>query len=344
MIKFPETALNEWNIVAAAARAETEVREKIRRATSVEHEVERLRVRHEAQALFQAELDAGSTPTLEMMTLASYRANPTQAPRDLIEGVMKDGGVCAMLGPSGSGKSTLALQMLYSLSTGTDFLAQPVVQISGAVGVVSYDMDGSMLMDWVDGYPNFDEDSISVVNAHKRGNPLGVPSMRAAIAQTWKAMGVEVVMIDSFSASFFGQDENDAAATQAHYRDLKMFALTEVGARALIVIVHSTTANPHKARGSSVHTDVADTIVSLSVDDKTGSRLVDMPKYRAARGQAQMKPVMITAPDQSTHLVDIDPGAMTLAGLGLPARSAAMFDPIPDAHETPDTTEEDDDL
>lgn len=348
MIQFPETAQSEWQIVADAANAAEELRARLERETLVERELERLRVRHHATLAFQQELDADLTPTLEMGTLAHYAANPAAAPSDLIEGVVKDNGVTIMLGPSGAGKSTTALQMVHSLATGTDWLGQPAVHLTGGMGVLSYDMDGSMVMDWMMGFPGIDPSKVSIVNAYKRGNPLGVPAMRAQIAAAWRAMNVEVVVLDSFSASFFGTDQNDAALVQHHYRDLKLFALTEVGARALIVIVHSTESNPHKARGSSVHHDAADSIVSQAADSH-GQRSLRMVKYRAARGQKQMDPVVITAPDNVTHLVELDLGAMTLAGMHLPpGAAAAAFTDMPDTHEEPDTDsdsgEEDDDL
>lgn len=340
MIQFPETAQAEWKIVAEAANATTELKLRIERETQVERELERLRIRHGAGLLFQQELDADQTPSLEMGTLADYKANPAAAPVDLIDGVIKDNSLCIMIGPSGSGKSTLALQALHSLATGDKWLSQTTIQISGGVGVLSYDMDASMVMDWMSGFPNVDPSKVSVVNAYKRGNPLGVPQMRAQIAAAWKALGVEIVVLDSFSASFFGHDQNDAAATMQHYRDMKLFALTEVGARALIVIAHSTEGSPHKARGSSVHHDVADSIVSVEVDSKTQLRAVRMVKYRAARGQHQMLPVVVTAPDDVTHLVSLDLGAMTLAGMQLPPGAIAGAFALPNPTEAPDTDSE----
>ena len=345
MIEFPETASVEWAVAAEAVEAEHRLRKRIQRDTEVERETERLRVRHEANLFFQSELDADATPVLEMLTLSDYRANPSIAPVDLIDGVVKDNGLTIMLGPSGSGKSTIALQMIHSLATGDDWLGQTSKPLMGAFGVLSYDMDAGMVMDWMDGYPNMDPTKVSVVNAYKRGNPLGVPAMRAQIAAAWQTMGVEVVILDSFSASFFGHDQNDAAAVMAHYRDMKLFALTEVGARALVVITHSTEASPFKARGSSVHHDVADSIVGV---EGTGSdeRRVRMVKYRAARGQKQMDPVVLTEPDPTTHLVDLDTGAMNLAGFALPASAVAQA--FPDLNDAPDTDstydEEGDDL
>lgn len=346
VIRFPETVQVEWQTVANAAEAEARLRKRVQHDTEVERETQRLRVRHEASILFQSELDAEQTPTLEMFTLANYQANPASAPVDLIEGVLKQDGLCLLLGPSGSGKSTIGLQMLYSLMTGEDWLGQTSKPIMGSVGIVSYDMDAAMVMDWMDGYPGVDPHKVSAVNAYKKGNPLGVPAMRKTVADAWRSMGVEVVVIDSFSASFFAQDQNDAAATQAHYRDLKKFALTEVEAKALIVIVHSTEGSPHKARGSTVHHDVADSIVSV---EGTGSdqRKIRMVKYRAARGQSQMDPVVVSAPDAVTHLVELDFGAMQLAGMHLPQSAGAQaFSAMPAPSQAPDTDtdEEDDDL
>ena len=330
MIEFPETARLEWEVVADSAEAEGRLRKKIQHDTEVERETTKLRIRHEAALVFQQELDADQTPELEMLTLNNYQSNPNAAPSDLIDGVLKENGVCLLLGPSGSGKSTLGLQMLYSLSTGSDWLGQPTKPLTGAMGILSYDMDASMVFDWMNGYPGIDPRKVSVVNAYKRGNPLSIPAMRAQIVAAWKALDVEVVQIDSFSASFFGHDQNDAAATMTHYRDLIKFALTEVGAKSVIIIVHSTVDSPHKARGSSVHHDVADTIVSV---EGTGieERKVQVVKYRAARGQVMMTPRVVTEPDTVTHLVDLDPGAMTLKGMPLPPSViAATFPPLPE--------------
>lgn len=343
MIRFPETARMEWESAAALVNAREELRKRVRLDTEVEREVERLRIRHEASVMFNTELSADETPVLEMGTLADFKSNPSQAPVDLIDGVMKDKGLCILLGASGSGKSTLGLQMLHSLSTGDDWLGQTAKPLMGGFGILSYDMDASMVYDWMAGFPSIDPHKVSVVNAYKRGNPLGVPAYRQQIAADWKARGVEVVVLDSFSASFFGRDQNDAAETMQHYRDMKLFALTEVGARSLVVIAHSTEGSPGKARGSSVHHDVADSIVAVEVNAKTQSRTVRMVKYRAARGQKQMDPVIVTAPDDVTHLVDLDVSAMTLSGMHLPPGVAAMaFPEMPEAAEAPDTESDED--
>ena len=341
MVKFPETAEREWQEVEARANATVNVRKKIERETRVANEVETLRVRHEARTLFQQELDADATPVLELMGMAEYLADPTTAPKDLIEGVAKENGLTLVLGPSRSGKTTLALQMLHCLLSGDDFLGQAVDRVDGGVGFLSYDMDAAMAVDWMAGFPGIDPARVSLVNAYKRGNPLGVPTYRKQIAEAWRAQDTEVVVLDSFGASFFWHDQNDAAAVMAHYRDMKLFALTEVGAKALIVIVHSTDSNPTKPRGSTVHIDTADTIILMAPDKSTGKRRVSMEKYRAMRGQslAGMEPVLVTAPDSVTHLVDVDLPAMNLAGMTLPPHLVAQgaFSQMPDPNENPDT-------
>lgn len=352
MVRFPETVEREWRNVEASVSTAVNVRKKIERETRIDNEVENLRIRHEARLIFQQELDAADTPALELGTMTEYLNNPSSQVNDLIDGVMKENGLTLVMGPSSSGKSTLALQMVNSLMSGTDFLGQKVDQISGGVGILSYDMDAAMVVDWMVGFPGIDTDRVSVLNAYKRGNPVGVPAMRAKIIEAWRAMSVEVVVLDSFSASFFGHDQNDAAATMAHYRDMKLFALTEVGAKALVVITHSTATNALKARGSTVHKDTADTIVAVVPDENSGQRTISIEKYRAQRGKplAGMDPVIVTAPDAVTHLVDIDIPAMNMKGMQLPsaAMASAAFTAMPDAHEEPDTDSdsgmEDDDL
>lgn len=351
MIEFPETARTEWEIIADASKAEENLRKAIARGTLIENELERLRVRHEANQELQQELNADQTPELKMFTLSTFQNGQVTAPADLVEGVLKDEGLCVMVGPSGSGKSTLALQMLYSLMTGEDWLGQTAKPITGSVGMVSYDMPGALVADWMNGYPSIDPSKVHLIDAYKTGNPLGVRPMRQQVIDQWKAANVEIIVIDSFSASFFGQNQNDAAEVMGHYRDLKRFALQEVGARAVIIIAHSTPSSPDKIRGSTVHHDVGDSIVVVDPDlgKPNQPRTVRMAKYRAARGQKQMDPVIVSEPDDVTHLVSLDPGAMTMAGMAMPAGLAAQMFSLPDTHEDADTSDdtesgEDDDL
>lgn len=343
MVKFPDVAVAEWRVVATAAGAEDELRLRIARATLVEREVEKLRIRHEASLAFQQETEALNTPELEMMTLTEYKNNPDLTPADLIDGVMKENGLTIMLGPSGSGKSTLALQMLYSLMTGSEWLGQKVTQIQGSVGVVSYDMDGSLVFDWMAGYPGIDPDQVSVVNAFRRGNPLASPAHRQHIVDAWKHKNVKAILIDSFSASFVG-DQNDVGASMDHYRDLQAFA-REVGVQALIVVVHSTISKPNVARGSSAHQDVADTITSVVADRVTGVRTVKSEKYRGSRGDTGMSPVIVGSPDTITNLIDVDAPKMLMAGMDVPPGFAGVqFPDLPEAGEEPDLSPDEFDI
>lgn len=345
MVVFPETAISEWQRVADSAEIPKKLADRIQHDVEVELAAKRLHIRHEADILFRQQLDAEDTPVLEMGTLTELAQSPSMsAPADLIDGVLKDSGVCLVLGPSSAGKSTMAMQIIHSLNTGTSWLGQPVSPITGGFGVLSYDMDFRMFGAILQQYPNLDLDKVSLVQAHKQGNPLGVLDFRKKIAAAWKKMNVEVVIIDSFSASFQGKDQNDAGATMAHYRDLKQFALVECEAKVVIIIVHSTNSNPHQARGSSVHHDVADSIIGISIEPTSNQREIRMVKYRAAPGQTEMAPVIVTDPDASTHLVSVDPSAMTLAGMPIPARiNSSMFSSSLSPFAAPDTDSGDDD-
>ncbi len=339
-VQFPETAIREWQAAASSSTVAETLRARVERDVLVEREVERLRIRHEANVLFQQERDSLDTPPLEMMTLTDFKTRPDQTNDDLIYGAVADNAVVSVVGPSRSGKTTLALQFIHSLATGTPWLGQPVKKIAGGFGVLSFDMAASRVLDWVEGYPGVRGDRVSVVNAYQAGNPLGVPSMRAQIAAAWRAARTEVVIVDSFSASFFGRDQNDAAGVMDHYRDLKKFALAEVGARLLVVIVHSTASRPGAARGSTVHMDTPDNVITVVPDD-SGNRVVRVEKYREYRGESrQMSPVVLSVPDDTTHLVTLNLGAMNLAGFDIPKNVAgSVFAPFPASNQSPDVSD-----
>lgn len=337
MIKFPESAQNEWKIIADAAEVDARIRRKIAHDTLVERELERMRQRHEAKVLLDQELNAARTPALNIISGTDFMNTPTLAPpTDLIDGVAKNKGMCILLGPGGTGKTTLALQMLHSLSTGTDWLGQTTKPLTGSMGILSFDQDASITLDWL-AQTGTDMSRVSLMDAYTSGNPLAVPEFRSQLVEAWRRSNVEIIVLDSFTASFFGENQNDPTQMMAYYRDIKQFALQEVGAAGLIVIAHSTEANPRKVRGSSVHTDAADSMVAVWKDQQD-QRHIEMTKYRAGRGQQAMSPIIITQPDSVTHLVDVDAGAMTLAGLQLPPSvGGQMFDAMPDTYEEPNT-------
>ncbi len=68
-----------------------------------------------------------------------------------------------------------------------------------------------------------------------------------------------------------------------------------------------------------------------------------MVKYRQHRDvtgtmTSQMNPVVITEPDDVTHLVELDLGGMTMAGMSLSSGAAVQaFPDLPPENEPPDT-------
>lgn len=324
MVQFPETAAVEWKTVADQTKVKDELHKRIQRGTKVEQEVDKLHIRHSAKQQFEQELDADLTPPVVIQTMEDYLKQNTPVLVDMIDGVLKENSVCLMLGPAGTGKSTLMVQMMHSLLTGADFLGQSTKPLMGSVGLLSYDQDIAIPINWMSkmGVPH---DRISPIDLNGKGHPLNVPSERSRLAKAWRLMNVEVVFIDSFSASFSaaaGGDQNDTGDTMNWYSSVKRFAFNEVGAKAVVVLVHSTDANPLKPRGSTAHKDVADTIlvVQRTSDNK---RKVHMEKYRAGLNQTEMDPVIVTAPDAVTHLVKIDSGAMSMEGMRIPPSVAA---------------------
>lgn len=349
VVQFPEAAAREWHVAERKVQASKEYRANVQRRTLIEREVEKMLIREEAKAIFTEIQDADAIPELEIMTLNEYKKDPGAQPEDLIKGVVADNGLLLVIGPSRAGKTTLALQLVHSLVTGEDWIGQEVNQknrVRKGVGFLSYDMDGRRALNWVEGMPGLDGDSFSMVNAYKTADPLSVTKHRKRIVEDWKQREVDVVVVDSFSASFFGGDQNDAAATMTHYRNLKNFALNEVGARLLIVVAHSTDSNPEKVRGSTVHTDTADNHIVVYPNDK-GERVVMSGKYRTLHGAGatpQMTPVIITEPDPVTNLVEVDIPATSLEGLPIPARMRDRADRLFPKQPEPNETAEPDDM
>lgn len=337
MVQFPETAAVEWKTVADQTKVKDELRRRIERGTKVEKEVDALHVRHAAKLQFEQELDADLTPPVVIQTMEDYLKQNTPVLVDMIDGVLKENSVCLMLGPAESGKSTLMVQMMHSLLTGADWLGQPTKPLMGSVGLLSYDQDIAIPINWMSkmGVPH---DRISPIDLNGKGHPLNVPSERSRIAAAWKMMNVEVVFIDSFSASFSAAaagDQNDTGDVMNWYSSVKKFVFNEVGAKAVVVIVHSTDANPLKPRGSTAHRDVADSIISVTRGEDN-KRKVRMTKYRAGLNQVEMAPVIVTDPDAVTHLVKIDSGAMSMEGMRLPASVAAeAFEEMPEPINEP---------
>lgn len=329
-VRFTETVWEEFENAERVQNAAANYRAKLTHDSLVERKLEQLRIAHEAKERHKAEIEAENTPGLDLRTLQDYNQNPPEAKKDLIRGAVKDKGLTVVIGPSGAGKSTIALQMLYSLASGKRWLGQKTKRLKGGFGILSYDMSEDLLVDWLNGFPKVDPARFSIVNAHGRGHPMAVPRFRSKIAEKWRDSGVEVVLVDSFSASFFGTNQNDTAETMSHYRDLQKFAFTEVGARSLIVIAHSTAANPMKARGSTAHKDVSDSIVVVTMDEN-GRQQVEVEKYRAKRGQEKMTPVITKVPHKKTHLVALDTGEMSLRGMALPPSKEAAKSQFPES-------------
>lgn len=311
MIEFPRDLQDRIDDAVKAERERHEAESAKEFREKVERELDRLRVREAAQDAWNTEKAERDTPELQIGDAEEMEeyAEPDQP--DLIAGVLKDHGTALFIGKSGSGKTTLALQAAHCLLTGTPFLeaghrpGQEVQKIEGRVGVISHDMPLGLLLNWIKAYPESDRSRYRVVNAHARGYPLNVPLMRQKIVKDFRDKAVEVIVVDSFAASFPGDNQNDNDQVLKHYLDLQKFALTEVGARALIVIAHAGKGSQESARGASAHHDVADTVMAVTMDEEKPDkpRYLTMSKYRAGMGEYEMVPGTVTEPDDFTHLV-----------------------------------------
>jgi len=311
MIEFSEaTAV----LIATAIKTEREQYEaevKAKFDREVAEELHRKRVREAAAVKWAEEQALATTPELIMGLLGELDVN--QDVPDLIDGVVKQG-TTVFVGYSGSGKTRLALQVGYCLLSGTRFLdamhrpGQHVQQLGpeAKIGVLSYDMSLPLLANWINAFPEHDAPNRwMIVDAFTRGQPLLVPVMRAQMAKTMREANVEFVIVDSATASFPGDSENDATQVLNHYLDLQRFALNEVGAKGLLVIAHAGKASSTAIRGSSAAPGAVDSIMSVSFneEDPLKIRRVASVKYREAIGQSAMAPGELTAPEADSGLI-----------------------------------------
>jgi len=247
-------AAAELQAVAAASSGGAVARED-----EVLREVQRLKVRAEAQRRIAAQLsppepyDAG--------LLRDLSEDPVRA---LIDEVLHREGRMTVVAPRKSGKTTLVLNLVRCLTTGEPFLgryriAEPVHR----VGFLNFEMSKRQILRWAreHGIP---EDKFFIVNLRGRPNPFANPEARRALADLLRENHVEVLVVDTFARAFPGENPNDTGEVARWLSDLDRFA-GEAGVTEIILTVHSGWVG-ERSRGSSALEDWPDTIAQIVRD------------------------------------------------------------------------------
>lgn len=261
---FKQDHRDLWEMPEAEAEVQDEMERRIReRMLSMQIEREARRRIDSADApagvgaqdgLLSAILELPEEPDFLVEDLIPYEGNV------LISAQMK------------AGKTTLGLNLAKSLLTGEKFLgAKTVQQIAGRVGFMNYEVSARQFGQWAVKH-GIDPQRLYTVNRRGERNPLSYEDSRAELAAQLKAHHVEVLIIDPFLKAFSGADENSASEVDAWLSDMEAFAV-EAAIRNLVLIAHAGKTG-ETTRGSSALEGWPDSIIRLSVNDKTQDRYI----------------------------------------------------------------------
>lgn len=284
---------------------ETEHSKEGERAFAVAQRVEAKLVEHEAKILFGkalAELEPAAP--LDIGTLGEVLARPHQE-QYRVGGLVLMDGFTSVVAMRKTGKTTFNLNLADSLLTGRDFLGRfPVTPVDGTVAILNYEVSGHQLALWADKV-GIDRTRLLLVNLRGRRNPLSHDQDRAELAAKLRDHGVESLLVDPFSRAFYGDNANDNTQVQAFLNDLDVFARSEVGARDVVLNVHSGWGGD-RSRGASALEDHPDSIVWLRKNNDDGD---NGPRFLSALGRD-------VDVDEDQLLFDPTTQRLSLTGLG----------------------------
>ena len=171
-----------------------------------------------------------------------------------------------------AGKTTAALNLAKSLLTGEPFIgAKETKKIGGRVGFMNFEVSGRQFKKWASEH-GIDPSRLYAVNRRGMANPLAYGDSRTELAAELKRLAVEVLIIDPFLKAFTGRDENSSSEVNEWLTMVEAFAV-EAGIRNVVLIAHAGKTG-ETARGSSALEGWPDSIIRLSVNDKTGDRYI----------------------------------------------------------------------
>lgn len=219
-----------------------------------------------------------------------------------------------------TGKTTLVLNLAHSLITGDPFLDIFITKpAAGRVAILNYEVSGPQVARWAK-QMEISGDRLLLVNLRGRRNPLLHKADRDQLAHTLREHQVETLIVDPFGRAYTGNSQNDPAEVGAWLTDLDVFARSEVGANEVILTVHAGW-NGERARGSSAIEDWADSIVTMTSDERQQSR------YLRAMGRDVSVDEDLLRYDPITRLLSMTgSGGRTEAKRA--TKAAALLDPV----------------
>jgi hypothetical protein len=231
----------------------------------VDEEVQKLRVREAARKQLESERQDG-VDTYDAGLLQDILDRPAEEPYR-IAGLIPSNGATLVVAQRKTGKTTLMLNLARTLVTGELFLAKfPVLPVAGRIALLNFEVSGAQLASWAQqvGVP---VDKLFIVNLRGRRNPLTHYEDRLRLAALLQDQAVEALIIDPFGRACGSTNQNDSGEVSQWLVDVDRFARAEVGATDLILTTHAGW-NAQRTRGSSVLEDWADSVITMTRDEK----------------------------------------------------------------------------
>jgi hypothetical protein len=234
--------------------AERDLRRRQRQQADINRELERMRARHAATALFAAER-AQDTSVPDGITLTDFLRQPFEPTRFRIDGLWPRRGNVILAAQYKAGKTTLRDNLVRALVDGGRFLGiYPVEQVTdGRVGVIDFEMPGNKLQEWLRDQAIRNTDNVTMwsLRGYARTFDLFTDQVRAQWVEKIKAAQIRVLAVDCLGPilSAFGLNENEQ-------KDVGPFldGLTALAAEAGVdecLLIHHMGHGSERSRGAS---------------------------------------------------------------------------------------------
>ncbi|MDA3643810.1 AAA family ATPase [Saccharopolyspora indica] len=247
---------------------------KRRVQTAVQDQITKERIEREASKVSLPDFEVGD----------DFLSQEIDAEEWLIEGLLHHQGKALLSAQMKSGKSTMMLEIIRSLTSGTEFLGR--FRVPKPLTVAFYDMElgRSMAQRWLRDIEGADFNRLHYVSLLGRGNAVDMRSrqIREATARRLSGLGVDVLVVDPVSPvlSALGISENDSESVRPFLDSFDQLAV-EAGLSGVIITAHTGHENKSRARGSTAFGDWPTALWNIQREGETQ----DSPRSFAAYGR-----------------------------------------------------------
>jgi len=232
-------------------------------------------------------LPVGDAPPIEGLDLLNDAQLATWPPRlELVNGIMREGEVAILVGPPKTKKTWIGLDLAHCLASAGDWMGLFTCGRPQRVLAVDCECEPSEIWRRVQAvrnagaqvgrYRHLDPDRLRYVALRGARQSRALADRLERLEWTIVDAAAGVTIIDTASAAFPIQDENDNAEISALMGELLNIATRTESA---IVLVHHTPKMPNgratvdMAAGAGAWTRRADTVIGLTIDGEGATRL-----------------------------------------------------------------------